>query len=442
VGTVHYMSPEQASGVTSVDGRSDLYSLGVVGYVMLVGQTPFDARTFGAFVAQQASADPPPPVSHVPDIAPDLGAAIMRCLARDVISRWADARAFKQSLGAALEDDSERLPGELREVAGAGFWSLVGGWIAANIMALALSVPAHRWWTVLPAALVPGAVYVGTAAVHVRKGFSWADMRRVAVWPPAWWPFWWPAAWRRPEDLWTRLPLTVRRVRMIYGVLASAVLLALPLALRSSTRPVFFGVIAIGWAALTATMAYVAWWAHRSGIPNNADLRSLFLRPSTDRRFWKRPQMACRLLASGVSTVDRSPTTPAEYVRHIVEETQRMTGQTRDAGLTVAEVARQAFSALEELDREIAVLAKQPDHERAVARLNVMTGKREHVAQGLDTLWKEHVRALRENTDAAAQRLTEMARSLEQDLRLNRPPDAAGDSETMSGTSEVTGRPR
>jgi hypothetical protein len=443
VGTMHYMPPEQAIGATSVDGRSDLYSLGVVGYVMLAGQTPFDARTFLAFVAQQASLDPSPLVSRVPDIAPDLGAAIMRCLARDVTSRWSDARAFKQSLGAALEDDSERLPGELREIAGALFWSLVGGWIAANVKLLVFPAPTHGWWTALPAALLPGAAYVGTAAWHIRKGFSRAEMRRVAVWPPPWWPFWWPAAWRRPEDLWARLPLAVRRVRTFYGVMASSVILALPLAFRPGTRPVFFGVIAVAWCALTATMVYVAWWAHRSGIPNNADLRSLFLRSSTDRRFWKRPQMARRLLASGVSTVDRSPKTPAEYVRHIVEDTQRMTGQTRDAGLRAAEVARRTFTALEELDREIAALEKNNDDARAVARLAATTGKREHVAQGLNTLWREHVRVLRENTDAAAQRLAEMARSLDQDLGAGRVPEAADDSETTTlATSDVIDRTR
>jgi serine/threonine protein kinase len=168
MGTVHYMSPEQAIGATSLDGRSDLYSLGVVGYVMVAGRTPFDAQTFSAFVAQQASADPPPLISRVPDISPDLATAVMRCLTRDATSRWPDARTFKQSLGAALEDDSERLPGELREIAGALFWTVVGGWIVANIMLLVLPARGHRWWTILPAALLLGIVYVVTAAVHVR----------------------------------------------------------------------------------------------------------------------------------------------------------------------------------------------------------------------------------------------------------------------------------
>ena len=440
VGTMHYMSPEQATGVVAVDGRSDLYSIGVVGYVMLAGQTPFDAPTFSSFVTQQAAADPPPLAARVSDVAPDLAAAIMRCLAKDPASRWPDARAFKHSLGAAVDDDSERLPGELREIAGALFWSAAGGWMTGSLVARFLA-PALGWAPALVAALLPAVVYLGTAAVHTRKGFSWTEMRRVALWPPSWWPFWWPPAWRRPEDLWNRLPPVVRRVRILYGVLAVMVFLALPLALAPPTRFVFFGVFGLAWIALTATMLFVAWWAHRSDIPNNADLRSLFLRSSADRRFWKRPQMASRLLPAGARPSRTAPAAPADYARRIVEDAQRTTGVTRDAALLAADVARRACASLEDLDRAIAALGTGVGSDELPGTAS-LTARREGIAKGLETLWREHANLLSENSAEGAQRLTELARLLDDDVAVAAGRHQSGDSETIGATCEPTMPPR
>ena len=79
VGTPKYMSPEQASGNNDIDGRSDIYSLGLVAYEMFAGHAPFRGA-HGMFVSD--TIDRPPPLSTVaPDVPQDLAMAIMRCLA-------------------------------------------------------------------------------------------------------------------------------------------------------------------------------------------------------------------------------------------------------------------------------------------------------------------------------------------------------------------------
>ena len=59
IGTPHYMSPEQAAGERDIDGRSDLYSLGVVGYQMLTGTLPFAAPTVPGILFKQVTETPP-----------------------------------------------------------------------------------------------------------------------------------------------------------------------------------------------------------------------------------------------------------------------------------------------------------------------------------------------------------------------------------------------
>jgi len=81
VGTPEYMSPEQALG-EPVDGRSDLYSLGVVGYYALSGRLPFTGATATAIIGQQISQPPPPLDAHT--APPQLITAIERCLVQHV----------------------------------------------------------------------------------------------------------------------------------------------------------------------------------------------------------------------------------------------------------------------------------------------------------------------------------------------------------------------
>jgi serine/threonine protein kinase len=98
IGTPQYMSPEQAAGEREIDGRSDLYSLGVVAYQMTSGQLPFNAPTVAGILMKQITE--PAPILHetMPGIPEDLSLAIARCLEKDPENRWPTADALRRSL--------------------------------------------------------------------------------------------------------------------------------------------------------------------------------------------------------------------------------------------------------------------------------------------------------------------------------------------------------
>jgi eukaryotic-like serine/threonine-protein kinase len=98
IGTPAYMSPEQASGDREVDGRSDLYSLGIVAYQMLVGEPPFIGNTTPVLLVKHL-AEAPIPVEHRrTDIPPDLAQTVMRLLQKSPDHRFQNANELVQSL--------------------------------------------------------------------------------------------------------------------------------------------------------------------------------------------------------------------------------------------------------------------------------------------------------------------------------------------------------
>ena len=101
VGTPTYMSPEQALGERELDGRSDMYSLAVVGYQMLAGAPPFNATSAAALLMKHVGERPVPIGQLRPDLPPGLAAAIDRALAKKPEDRWADAGDFQRALVAA-----------------------------------------------------------------------------------------------------------------------------------------------------------------------------------------------------------------------------------------------------------------------------------------------------------------------------------------------------
>jgi len=117
VGTPAYMSPEQALGERDVDGRSDIYSLGIVAYQMLGGELPFTAANTPAMMMKHVSETPRPLLQLRPDIPPGLAAAVERAIAKRPEDRWQDAASFRDAVvneGVApwlLETRTMRSPG-------------------------------------------------------------------------------------------------------------------------------------------------------------------------------------------------------------------------------------------------------------------------------------------------------------------------------------------
>ena len=98
VGTPAYMSPEQALGEREVDGRSDIYSLGVVAYQLLSGELPFKASNTPAMMMKHVSETPRPLVELRPDVPRALAATVDRAMAKRPEDRWPDAGALRDAL--------------------------------------------------------------------------------------------------------------------------------------------------------------------------------------------------------------------------------------------------------------------------------------------------------------------------------------------------------
>ncbi len=115
LGTPHYMSPEQAAGDRDIDGRSDLYSLGVVGYQMLSGRLPFEGESVRDVLVQHVTKEPVPISVLEPALPEDLARVIDQCMAKDSDERMSDGEAVHTALG-VQKGAHDLMPRDLEDI--------------------------------------------------------------------------------------------------------------------------------------------------------------------------------------------------------------------------------------------------------------------------------------------------------------------------------------
>jgi serine/threonine protein kinase len=104
LGTPHYISPEQARGMKNLDGRADIYSLGVVLYELLVGQVPYTGDTAYSIIHDHIYTPLPMPSLINPDIPPAVEMVLYKSMEKDPEDRYATADAMVQDLRDAVEE--------------------------------------------------------------------------------------------------------------------------------------------------------------------------------------------------------------------------------------------------------------------------------------------------------------------------------------------------
>jgi TolB-like protein/Tfp pilus assembly protein PilF/predicted Ser/Thr protein kinase len=107
MGTVGYMSPEQASG-RPVDYRSDQFALGLLIYELVTRTRPFERQTMAQSLAATIEAEPTPVEALNPDVPPHLAAVVARCLAKDPAERYESTRDLARDLKSILDSSWSR----------------------------------------------------------------------------------------------------------------------------------------------------------------------------------------------------------------------------------------------------------------------------------------------------------------------------------------------
>ena len=383
IGTPQFMSPEQSAGRADLDGRSDIYSLGVMANVMVRGKPASDSMTH----------------------------AIERCLKSDPADRWPDARSLKLALGVV---DDTPLPEALHAVEGKGLPALL---ITLALMELYVYMGMDPLWFIETWMVFFFAFAYVFVVRRLRSQAFTAAQAHTAIWrEPGWWLWWYPRVVRRRGNVWDRLPRVVRAVRwsvFAFVLFCGAIYVDLTIGKIRFRRPqpdfmfplrgplineprsllslTILAAIVTSWIAFTIRSRRALQLAGLN--PEDAN-RVMLTVPPGRASFWSRPHIAEVLAPEGERVM---LDTPHDQLRAILRDANELSGPLRALGNESAVAARQL----------VACIDAARDHE-----------DREKYAQILKTL-AIHVGSLRArsaNTPAEIRSISDRVRALCEDI--------------------------
>ncbi|HVX40078.1 MAG TPA: serine/threonine-protein kinase [Gemmatimonadaceae bacterium] len=390
VGTPHYMSPEQAAGERQLDGRSDIYSLGVIAYRLITGRLPFEGDQLMDVLGQHMTRAPVPVHQLAPDSPVDLANVVERALAKAPADRWPAASALRDAL---TPGSDEAIPDDLRRARHVGLrmGALSLAMFEAGFVGSIVATPPTRliWAGIFGGIGLFTSVATVVGSIPLFRRFGARAVLESWFRQPTWFTSWWPAFGRAHGDVWDRLPPIVRRLRRLNALSWVWLVASLDLLLwllrdaPLATTPVstvthrLLWFAATNYAAAVGALALAAHafrrWMKQVGLTKR-DAERLLHESLGAKVFWAQPNIAALLAPHEAHRASHDD--PADLVRAI-EAAVRNAPDGADGALY-----RDAGNAARALARNIAAC----DQEVAQLGRDVDPQERARIQAGLDAL--------------------------------------------------------